>query len=72
MPSMSTNVEKKVCKPMRNGLCRGHKCEIKKFVASAKKWGDRGKGKRWGWLYSKITKYACAYETKLRKLSALS
>ena len=47
------------CKPDSRGHCVQHKCEMKKFTVSSKKWVDRGGGKGFGWKQSKITKYRC-------------
>ena len=61
MPSVSGKCEK-----MKNGLCRIHECEMKKFAVSTKKWGDRGGGKGFGWIHRKVTKFACLYEKLLK------
>ena len=65
-PSMNVKNEKKLCKPDKMGVCRDHGCEIKKFMVSTKKWCDRGKGKGWGWVSKRVTKYACTFEKTAR------
>ena len=66
LPQSSEVVEKKLCKPDKMGVCRDHGCEIKKFMVSTKKWCDRGKGKGWGWVSKRVTKYACTFEKTAR------
>ena len=36
-----------------------HKCEMKKYVVSSKKWVDCGGGRGYGYKQSKVTKYRC-------------
>ena len=51
--------EKAGCMILKDGLCKTHNCMTKKVTVTAKKWKDRGKGRGYGYVNSKVTKNIC-------------
>ena len=63
--SDSTGKQMEICKPDKRGRCLQHKCDMKKFSVSSKKWVDRGGGKGFGWKQAKVTKYRCLNKERI-------
>ena len=47
------------CNILKDGLCNTHNCMTSKVTVTAKKWKDRGKGRGYGYVNSKVTKAIC-------------
>ena len=47
------------CKNDGRGHCSIHRCIMKKLYVTTRKWGDRGQGRDFGWVKSKVIKYSC-------------
>ena len=43
----------------RRGVCSLHKARGEKVVDKKKRWLDRGKGRGYGWVTTKVVKYRC-------------
>ena len=57
MPSVEETEQR--CEPDKKGACRVHECAMRKIKISTKKWKDRGKGRGFGFVSVRVTKYAC-------------
>ena len=67
LPSVGqTNVP---CEMRKDGYCVTHQIENnKKFYVTSKKWKDRGKGRGFGWVSSKILKFQCSVRTSTQNI----
>ena len=65
--SMENNVgggrEDRTCTFSKRGICEQHLVAGTKLSIPAKKWKDRGRGKGFGWVTTRTTRYLC----KVRK-----
>ena len=51
-------VESKTCQFLR-GFCMQHNVKGVRYIVTSKKWRDRGKGKGFGYVTSKLVRYRC-------------
>ena len=57
------------CEMRKDGYCVTHQIENnKKFYVTSKKWKDRGKGRGFGWVSSKILKFQCSMRTSIQNI----
>ena len=47
--------------PYKKGLCDILECAMRKMKISTKKWKDCGKGRGFGYVSVRVTRYACDY-----------
>ena len=59
---------KVACAFKRGGYCTTHKVKAKKILVTSTKWKDRGGGRGYGNVTSKVTKYICNGVNDTRKL----
>ena len=46
----------------KRGFCQLHKAQGERFVETTKRWRDKGRGKGFGFITSKLVKYRCRGE----------
>ena len=56
---LKENEKTRSCKPDYSGQCNVHDCEMSILNVTARKWGDRGGGRGYGWMRRKVKKYVC-------------
>ena len=63
-PSSSSRVqnEKAKCIISKKGFCQTHSCLTKSVTVTSKKWRDRGGGKGFGFVQTKVKKFVCKAE----------
>ena len=67
LPSVSQN--NVPCEMRKDGYCVTHQIENnRKFYVTSKKWKDRGKGRGFGWVSSKILKFQCSVRTSTQNI----
>ena len=64
VPSSGDTAALDVCKPDKRGLCVLHDILMKKTLVTSKYWGDRGRGRGFGWKTTKTPKYSCVSRVK--------
>ena len=62
-PSVEQQEEKAVvCVGTKQGQCETHGCDGEFVKISSKKWRDRGKGRGYGYVQTKVRKFICRYK----------
>ena len=74
LPSTGQSPEPEVaCQIDKKGShCQTHNITAKKVLVTAKKWKDRGKGRGFGYTYSKVAKYICQAKKSMGEVSNIS